>query len=101
MTLPRADEPYRVLNGRSFQESWNAGVREGWLNPMVHPSDLLHFRRVLSENPRIGQVVPGAAVDVRAIRFPRSVTGPAQLEIVYSVFEDDRTVYLEHISMVP
>ena len=68
---------------------------------MVHPADLMYYRQVLSANPRIGQMVPGAPVDVRAIRFPRSITEPGELEIIYSVFEDDRTVYLEHISMVP
>ncbi len=101
-SLPAPSEPYRIVRSAAFYADWDAGVAAGWLNPMVHPAQVEHFTRsVLPQLPFLGEQVPSAPVNVRKIRFPHSPRSPDVIELIYEVIEDDRTMSLEGIRLLP
>ena len=101
-SLPAPGEPYRIVRSPAFQVDWDVGVAAGWFNPMVHPAQVEYFTRsVLPTAPFFGQPVPGAAVNVRKIRFPHAPRSRNTIELIYSVTEDDRTIALEAIYLLP
>ena len=101
-SLPAPNESYRIIRSATFCADWDAGVAAGWLNPMVHPAQVEHFTRsVLPEFPFFGEQAPSAPVNVRKIRFPHSPRSRNVIEVIYEVIEDDRTISLEGIRLLP
>ena len=98
-----SDERYQVVQSNAFQEAWNDGVAAGWLDPVEHGPNLDFYTNVIL--PRVpfhsGVPVPDVAANVLAFRFPRSPRSLTYIEIFYSIVEDDRTVILEDIHLLP
>lgn len=98
---PGPSETYRVTWSSAFDTDWDAGLASGWLNPMVHPSQVAYFTRtVLPRMPYAGGPAPGEPANYRTIRFPHSPRGDAVIQIIYSIVEDDRIVTLERIRLI-
>ena len=94
-------EAYRVIESDAFRSSWRGGIAAGWLNQMVHPAQVQHFSRsVLPTMPYFGRQAPGEPANYRAIRFPHTPHRSSEIEIIYSIIEDDRTVILERIRLI-
>ena len=101
-SLPGPNEPYRILRSDPFHADWDAGVAAGWLNPMVHPAQLEHFTRsVLPADPFFGRPAHGAPVNVREIQFPLAPGDRGVIMVTYFVIEDDHTVLLDRIYLIP
>ena len=100
--LPGANEPYRIIRSASFHSDWSAGIASGWLNPMVHPAQVEYFTSsVLPTVPFHGRQAAGQPPNFRTFRFPHSPRGSGVIEVVYSMIEDDRTIILEGIRLIP
>ena len=98
MIRPRYDEIYNVVSTDTFDQQWNEGVERGWIDLVVRPKDFVSLRnQVLGSRPWIGPQVPGMPANYRFIRFPRHIGVAPNLEIRYSIVEDDLTVRLEEI----
>lgn len=100
--LPGANEPYRIIRSAEFHSDWSAGVAAGWLNPMVHPAQVEYCTGdVLPTMPFFGSQAAGQPPNFRVLRFPHTPRGSSLIEIVYSIVEDDRTIILEGIRLIP
>ena len=99
---PGQSEAYRVIEGGTFGSDWRDGIAAGWINLMVHPAQVEYFTRsVLATTPYVGRQAPGEPANYRTIRFPHTPRRPGDIEIIYSIVEDDRTVILEKIRLTP
>ena len=95
-------EGYRVIRSDAFQLAWDSGVANGWLDPVEHQAILdFYARTMLRQYPHRGEPVPDIAANVLAVRFPRSPRSLTFIELFYSIVEDDRTVILEEINLLP
>ncbi len=98
MQPSQSEEEYRVIESEAFRSYWQEGITAGWINPMVHPAQVEYFtRNVLPKTPYLGRQAPGEPANYRSIRFPHTPRRTSQIEIIYSIIEDDRTVILERI----
>ncbi len=93
---------YRVVQSDAFRSAWDAGVAAGWLDPVEHQASLdFYARTMLLRAPHRGEPVPEIAANVLVIRFPRSLRSLTYIELFYSIIEDDRTVILEDVNLLP
>ena len=101
MPLPYRGKRYIVSDRETFQNDWQRGVMEGWINPMTDPTVLGTIREHLAGSPGAAPQIPGLPDNVRVIRFPRSaVHENGRLEIRYEIVEDDGRVWLTAIRPV-
>ena len=91
--------PYGVLTTAQFDELWQRGIDAGVIDAAVGESQLNHLIRFLSVNPYYYPLVDAAreAIDFRSVDFMPGVT--SWVEILYSIVEDDRLVYLESVEI--
>ena len=95
-------EGYRVVLSDAFRLAWDAGVAAGWLDPVDHQASLdFYARTMLLRAPHRGEPVPDIAANVLVVRFPHSLRSLTYIELFYSIIEDDRTVILEDINLLP
>ena len=93
---------YRVVQSAAFQESWDAGVAAGWLDPVEHQRALDFYTNVvLPWVPTAGEPAQNVAANILTVRFPRSPRSLTFIEISYSVVEDDCIVTLRDIYLLP
>ena len=93
---------YQVVQSAAFQAAWDAGVAAGWLDPVEHKRSLDFYTNVvLPWVPTAGEPAEDVAANVLIVRFPRSPRALTFIEIVYAIVEDDRTVSLRDIYLLP
>lgn len=90
---------YGVLTTAQFDELWQRGIDAGAIDAAVGESWLDSLSRLLSLDPYYYPLVDAAreAVDFRSVDFMPGVT--TWVEILYSIVEDDRLVYLESVEI--
>ena len=101
MSWALSDEIYNVVSTNIFDLQWNDLVDNGCIDQIIRPSDFVELRkRILGSRPWIGAEVPGKPAHWRGIRFPSYMDIERNLEIWYSIIEDDLKVCLEEIREV-
>lgn len=93
----RNGSPYEVVRSRSFITQWEDGIGSGRIPP---GRDALLDRicsNVLAKSPRIGATRPGKPSNYRTILIPRLTHRTPEIEIGYTIIEDDKKVQLEEV----
>lgn len=92
--LRENDPLYDVCETAEFTAAWRDAIRNGYINPMVAGSDLAGIKQLLAENPRRVPLNADFVSDLRVITYQ------GRVRIWYYIVEDDRTVYLERVTIV-
>ena len=94
MILRHNFSPYGVRTTPQFEELWQRGIDVGAIDAAVDESRLDDLSRFLSLDPYYYPLLDaaGEAVALRRVDFMPGVT--TGVEILYSIVEDDRLVYL-------
>ena len=96
MTLGRGG-PYEVVRSRNFENQWNDAIRIGRIPP-GRGASLDHIcSSVLSRSPRIGATRRGKPSNYRTVLIPRLTYRIPEIEIGYTIIEDDKMVRLEEV----
>ena len=90
---------YGVLTTAQFDELWQRGIDAGAIDAAVGESQLDGLSRFLAVDPYYYPLLDpaGEAVDLRWVDFMPGVT--SSVEILYSIVEDDRRVYLVSVEI--
>ncbi len=94
MTLPNDANRYDVRETEQFDVEWRHAVRLGYINPMVDPAALMQIRQRLERSPYSIQQSPNVPANTRRAGLN------SQVQLWYSIIEDDRTVWLESVRIV-
>ena len=87
--------PYEVIRSPGFLEQWEDGLRSGRIPPTRQASLDRICSEVLARVPWIGATRPGRPDNYRTVMVPRLTYRTPEIEIGYTIVEDDRTVLLE------
>ena len=84
---------FEIREAPTFGESWSRAIVAGHINPMTESPTLLHIKGLLARNPHLGGQDVNSPANYRRIRLIPNVN------IWYSIVEDDRVIYLEVVSI--
>ena len=79
---------FEIREALTFGESWSRAVIAGHINPMTESPTLLHIKGLLARNPYLGGEDVTSPANHRRIRLTPNIN------IWYSIVEDDRVIYL-------
>lgn len=94
MTSPNDANLYEIRETEQFDAGWRRAVRIGYINPMADPAAFAQIRELLAQDPYIMDHWPNVPANFRQIGLTPRV------RLWYSIIEDDRTVWLESVSIV-
>lgn len=94
MTSRRGD-PYEVVRSRNFVIQWEDGIMTGRIPPGRAASLDRVCSDVLAKSPMIGALTPGKPSSYRTMLIPRLTYRIPEIEIGYTIIEDDKKVELE------
>ena len=92
---------YRVFRTEQFDELWSQSTSDGSVDGEVGEANLQRLSQFLSVDPRYFPEFDAAdeRIDLRWAPFLR--TEAYRVEVWYSVVEDDLSVYLESVEVIP
>lgn len=98
MTTSR-NGPYEVVRSQRFLEQWQNGLQTGHI-PAGRQASLDRIcSQVLARIPWIGAARPGQPDNYRTVLIPRITYRIPEIEIGYTIIEDDMTVRLEDVRL--
>lgn len=92
---------YRVYRTEQFEELWNRSIADGMVDAEAGETNLEGLARFLAVDPRYFPEFEAEdeQIDLRWTPFLRTET--YRVEVWYSVVEDDLSVYLESLEVIP
>ena len=95
--LPRSPDGegrYNVIYTEPFQDEWQTALEQGYLGQIDATRALLALRRRLEQTPYLTGPKSGMPANRRVFPISRDV------EVWYTVVEDDRLVYMEAVVII-
>ena len=93
----RPGGPYQVVRSLGFQRQWSQRLEDGRI-PSGREGPLETIcATVLSQKPWIGATRPGKPSNYRTVLITRLTRHVPEIEIGYTIVEDDKTVSLEDV----
>lgn len=89
--------PYRVVRSPGFQLQWRQALDDGRIPPGRENSLERICSDVLARSPWIGATRPGRPGNYRTVLIPRLTYRIPEIEIGYTIVEDDMIVSLEDV----
>lgn len=85
---------YNVIYTEPFQDEWQTAFEQGYLGQIDATRALLALRRRLEQNPYLTRPKSGLPANLRVFPINHDV------EVWYTVVEDDRLVYMEAVVVI-